>query len=324
VGRINVLGADQEKLLELWEWARRECDAANALLLTGDRGQGRSVALHLFRGWHALASMFARKFGLPESELESFTLERESKVLASISSRRLSEWASSFKSIRDIALRIPWHAGVPESDERHLRRQARLLGHCLRAQRPRVARVPFKSRSRRVGWRKVLTAMAVMVLFVAAFDLGKRLWVSLQRSADSEETSPTIPQDAYLRLEQLSDAKPRGHAWDGPGTVRFMNRLVVSLGGIAHPETLNVSLDGNDGYLISLMAGDEKVGFVDIEPSLIGGLEIYTVTIPEEAFFQGFDSIVIEANSGDGAYALGHLLLGPIDDEQSTAVEGPG
>jgi hypothetical protein len=324
VDRINVLGADHEELLGLWQWAQREYDAAIVLLLTGDRGQGRSVAFHLFRGWHALASMFAREFGLPESELESFALERESKLLASISSRRLSDWASSFESIRDTALRIPWHTGVPGPDERHLRRQARFLGHCLKAQRPRVERVPFKCRSWRVGWRKVLTALVVVVLVVAAFDLGKRLWVSLRRSADSEDTSPTIPEDVYVSLEQLSDPKPRGHAWDGQGTVKFMNRVVVSLDGTAHPGTLIISLDGNDGYRISLMAGDDAVHIEDVRPSLTGGLEIYTVPIPEEAISLGFDAVVIEATSGDGAYALGHLLLGPFYDEDPIAVGGPG
>ena len=72
------------------------------------------------------------------------------------------------------------------------------------------------------------------------------------------------------------------------------------------------------------MAGDERVGFVKVEPSWNGGLEVYTVAVPEEAGSLGFDSVVIEADAGDGAYALGHLLLGPIEDEQPTAVEGPG
>ena len=324
MGRVNLLGADKNDLLDLWEWARREYDAANALLLTGDHGQGRAAALHLLRGWQSLASTFARKSGLPGPELESFTLERESVLLAPISPRELSNWTSSFESIRETALRVPWHSGTLEPDERHLRLQARLLGHCIKAHRPGVARDKWKSRSWRIGWRKLLTVMAVLVLVVAAFDLGKRLWVTFQGPPEAEDTEPSIPWDVHLKLEEVSDAKPSGYAWEGPGTVRFLSRVHVSLGDIAHPETLTVSLDGNDSYRFSLMAGDENVGFIEVEPSFVGGLEVYNLTIPEEATSNGFDSIVVEAQAGDGAFALGHLLLDPIIDENRTALEGPG
>jgi len=163
--------------------------------------------------------------------------------------------------------------------------------------------------------------MAVLVLVAAAFDLGKRLMVSLEPSADIDETSPTIPHDVDLILEQVSDPKPRGYAWDGPGTVRFMDRVVVSLGGVVHSETLSVSLDANDSYRISWIAGEETVGLVKVEPARIEGLEVYSLTTPEEAVFLGFDAIVIEADVGDGAYSIGHLLLYPDSDDSSNTGE---
>jgi len=166
--------------------------------------------------------------------------------------------------------------------------------------------------------------MAVLVLVVAAFDLGKRLWVSVRPPDKAEGAALSIPRDVKLNLEQLGDQKPKGYAWDGPGTVRFMDRVYVSLGRVVHPETLTVSLDGNDSYLLSLMADDENVGFLEVEPTWVGGLEVYKLTIPEEATSHGFDSIVIEVGVGDNAYAIGHLLLDPINDEDPTALEGPG
>ena len=322
--KVNILDTDFERLYELWEWARSESAAANNLMLAEGQGQGRAVAFHLFRGWHALASMFACKAGVAEPELDSFTLGSESKLLAPLSSRRLEGWASSFETVRDAALRVPWHSGAPEPDERHLRGQARALGRCIRAHRPRGERVSVGRTAWRVGRRKVLIAMAVLVLVVAAVDIGRRLWVHLTGPGDAQETLATIPQEVHLSLEQLSDAKPQGYAWDETGTVRFMDRVVVSLGGIVHPGTLNLSLDGNDRYILNLMAGDQRVGFVVVEPSWNGGLEVQTVALPEEAVSLGFDTVVIEADTGDGAYALGHLLLGPIEDDQPTAVEGPG
>lgn len=321
---IDVLGSDRECLIELWERSRREYDAANALLLTGDSRQGRSVALHIFRGWHALVSMFACKSGLPEPDFDAFTLDSGSAILAPIGARSLSDWESSFGAIRDTALQVPWYAGGPEPGDRLLRRQASLLGRCVKAHRPGVAEVQPGGRGWRVTWRQLLIFLAVAILAVAGFDLGKRLWVGLKQHADAGDFSPDIPQDVSVSLEQLSDMKPRGYAWDDPGTVRFMNRVVVSLEGFEHSQILSISVDGNDAYSVQFMAGDETVGGLKIEPSWIGGLDVYTLTIPEEAISLGFDSIVIEADGGDGAYALGHLLLDPIGDEDSMAVEGPG
>ncbi|MCW8985309.1 MAG: hypothetical protein OQK55_08200 [Thermoanaerobaculales bacterium] len=172
--------------------------------------------------------------------------------------------------------------------------------------------------------RSMIAAVSVSVLVVAAFDLGIRLWVSLRPSAATGDTAVAVPQDVYLSLEKLSDPKPRGHAWDGPGTVKFMDRVVVSLGGLVHSETLAVSLDGNDSYRISWMAGDETVGRVTVEPTRGEGLEVYSVTTPEEAVFLGFGSIVIEIDRGDGAYSIGHLLLDPFADGSSSSGEVPG
>jgi hypothetical protein len=199
-----------------------------------------------------------------------------------------------------------------------------MLGHCLKAHRPPAARVPWRSGSRRVGWGKVLTAIAVLVLMVAAFDLGIRLWVSFQQSGAAGDTSPTVPEEVFLSLEQLSEPKPRGHAWDGPGTVKFMNRVVVSLGGVVHSEILSISLDGNDSYRVSWMAGDETAGLVVVEPAGGVGLEVYSLTTPEEAVLLGFDSIVIEVDRGDGDYSIGHLLLDPVADGSLDSGEVPG
>jgi hypothetical protein len=321
VGRFNLLDADQNDLLDLWDLSRSEYDAANALILTGDRCQGRSVALHLFRGWHALATMFARRSGLPEPVLESFTIDRESKLLTSLSPRSLSSWESSFASIRGAALEDSWLTVLPEPDERYLARQARMLGRCLKAHRPRGARIPWRGGPQRVGWRNVSLTIAVLVLVVAAFDLGMRFWLSRQTAAVTEDASPTIPHDVHLILEQLSEEKSRGQDWNGPGTVKFTNRAVVSLGGVAHSETLSISLDGNDCYRIGWRSGDENAGEVIIEPTRNQGLEVYHLRTPEEAVSLGFDSIVIEIEWGDGDYSLGQLVLDQAADGSPTSQE---
>jgi hypothetical protein len=110
-------------------------------------------------------------------------------------------------------------------------------------------------------------------------------------------------------VSQLRNFKPTGSKWDETENVLFGNRLIIPLDGTRHPDIISVSLDGNDRYSLRLMAGDEQVGHLDVGPSPTEGLEVYMVTVPEEAFARGFDSIEIEVLDGDGSHSLGHLLL---------------
>jgi hypothetical protein len=309
VKKFNSLDVDPETLLKLWERAQREWNVAKLLFLADSQGQRQSTAFHLFRGWHALVSLCAHEAGLPEPELESFVLERESKLLTPIPARLLLHWNASFKAVRQTALVRPWYAAAHEPDAKHLRLQARLLERCLAVQRRRVMKSHAMGRGRRIGLRQVLTVIAVLVLVIAVVDLGRRLVGTLGKTVDTQESQQDVPETRNVNVMDLSDPKPRGYGWDGPGNVTFGRQLVVSLVDIQHPDALRLSLDGNDRYSIGLMEDSDQVGILRVGPSQVVGLELYILTVPEEATERGIDSIVIEGVEGDGNYSLGHLLL---------------
>jgi hypothetical protein len=310
VDELNLLDVDRQTLFELWTCARHEHDAANHLLLADAGGHRVAVALHLFRGWYVLASMHALLSG--EStvpEYGSFSLDRQSDLLAPIPDSWLSNWAQSFEAIRIPAVARPDRSRAYQPEDRYLRLQARLLGRCLEGERRWLKVFPAKLSERRVGWRKVFFTLLVTILAAISLSLGKRLVDSLTPTPETDSGADYIPETRTVGLEQLSDPKPRGYGWDEPGTVAFKRNLVVSLGGVVYPEALVVSLDGNDRYTIVLMLGSNEVGRVDVEPSQLGGLETYIFEVPQNATVQGFDSIVVDAEDGDGSYSLGHLVL---------------
>jgi hypothetical protein len=310
----DVGAAKRESLLNLWEYARREHDAAGHLLLADSRGLGHSVALHLLRGWHALAVIRARQSDSPDPELESFTVERESEILAPIARRKLSSWEESFNAISEAALAPPWLPDAPGVDRKQLRLQLGFLGRCAAAYRTEVMASSPRSWTRLFEMRQVLTAAAAAVLIVAAVDLGRRLEDEAEQAVFPESVEDSIPDTVKADLSQLNDFRPRGYAWDGSENILFGERLIVSLSDTRHPDVISVSVDGNDRYSLRLMKDDEQIGALDVGPSPTGGLEVYTVTVPEEAFKRGFDFIVIEVLEGDGFHSIGHLLLNEPKD----------
>ena len=300
---------DRESLFNLWENARLEHDAAGHLLLADGHVLSRSVALHLLRGWHALATLLARQSGLPDPEFEELTIERESGLLAPIATRRLASWDESFNAIREGALAPPWRAPSLKADSNFLREQLRLLGRCIEARRLEVTMPAGKGWERFFGIRKVMIAAAVLVLILAAIELGRHVRFDGGEQIHPDLAELGIPDTVKIDLSQVGDFRPRGYAWDGSENVLFVDRLIIRLGNIKHPDIISVSLDGNDRYSLRLMASDEEVAVLETGPSPIEGLEVYTLAVPEEAAERGFDWILIDAIEGDEFRSLGHLLL---------------
>ena len=300
---------DPGALLKLWENARLEWDAASHLLLADGRGSDRSVALHLLRGWHALAIIDARRCQLPDPQVESFEVGRESELMASIAAKERASWEDSFEKIRAAALAEPWSDEPPEIDQKTLKLQLRLLGRCIADRRGDVM-APSGWRWRKLfTMRHLLTVAVAVVLILVAVGLAGHLDRYGDEPLSRDSTEIPEPNTVKVDLDRLSDFKPRGYAWDGSGNVTFGHRLIVRLIDTWHPDTISVSLDGNDRYLLRLMGENEEVGTQEIGPSASHGLEVYTVTVPEEVSMRGVDSIVVEVLDGDGLHSIGHLLL---------------
>jgi hypothetical protein len=306
----NDGGKDQDRrsLLDLLERAALERDAASQLLLSGGTGQGPSVALHVFRGWHAVATAQSRLTGNSDPDLETFELTRESEILTPLAPKRLGAWVDSFDRIREAALAVPWYGEAGELDPKDLRRQIQLLGTCISAQRRRVVASTDRRWNYRFRWHHLVTAAAAVILAFIGIDLGNRLVRSIRAAAEAGQFA-TVPANIEINLDEVRDFKPRGSTWDAAGNIVFHRRLSVSLGDIRKPDTISVSLDGNDAYILRLFNNGDTVGLVAVGPSAVDGLEVYTVAAPEHSQALGIDMIVVEVDDGDGSHSMGHLLL---------------
>jgi hypothetical protein len=107
--------------------------------------------------------------------------------------------------------------------------------------------------------------------------------------------------------------KPAGLAWDAPG-----NAVLGRAGGrIALPEStrapaIEVSLDGNDTYLIVFAHGDTALDEQRVGPrGGPDGLAIYRLAVPAAAAASGYTHIQVTPLGGDARYSLGHLRLLP-------------
>jgi hypothetical protein len=315
----NDCGNDRDRasLLGLLERAAQERDAASQLLLSGGAEQASAAALHVFRGWHAVATVEARLSGESLSDLASFTLDSGSKILAPVSARSLTAWTESFAKIRHAALVEPWYSEADQIDLEDLSLQGRLLGTCMAALRRRVISSTGGGRGLRFRWRDLLVAIAVAVIAIVVVDLGGRTVRGLRLRAERERDLQQLPAHTQAELQELRDFKPRGSSWDGSGNIIIRNSLTVSLGEIRYPDTISVSLDGNDQFILRLLNGEKIVAMLSLGPSEVAGLEVYTVVVPVNARAQGFDRIIIEVDVGDGSHSVGHLLL----NEQIPPVE---
>jgi hypothetical protein len=308
VGSKQTKAADFRALLKLWDNARSEYEAANHLLLVDGQGLDRSTALHLQRGWHALATIHARQSGLPDPDFESFEINRDSELLETIPLSQRASLVESFTIIREAALAELSSDEPPGVELETLRLQLRLLGRCIAARRQGVV---VSSWSWRVLFRArlLLTAAAAVILVLVAVGLASRLDRDSDEALSGDFEEITEPEIVRVDVNRLRDFKPRGYPWDGSGNVKFRNRLIVTLGERKHPEVMSIALDGNDRYSLALMEGDVRVGLLELGPSASHGLEVYTVTVPSEAAARGFNSIVIQVLEGDGSHSIGHLLL---------------
>jgi len=308
VGSTEAKAVDPGELLELWENARLEHDAAGHLLLADGRRFDRPVALHLLRGWHALAIIQARRSGFADPGFESFEIDRESELLAPVAAKKRWLWEDSFTAIREAALAEAWRDEPHEVDRNSLTLQFRLLGLCIAGHHGEVMG-SGRSWKRLFRARLLLTAAAAVVLILVAVGLANRLDEDDAEALYLDFEEVAEPVTVTVNIDQLREFKPRGYPWDADGNVVFEDRLIVTLGDTKYPEVISVALDGNDRYSMALMRGEQQIEVLSVGPSASHGLEVYTVTVPGEASVEGFDSIVIQVIEGDGCHSIGHLMF---------------
>ena len=118
---------------------------------------------------------------------------------------------------------------------------------------------------------------------------------------------------AVATLEQVSAIRQEGMPGNAEGNHILNMPLAVTYPSRRGRRYLDVTLDSDDRYLLTFLAGGRVMSTLEIGPipsyRRQPGLADYTMDIPPRARAKGFDTIVVEATAGDGHYALGHLLV---------------
>ena len=131
-------------------------------------------------------------------------------------------------------------------------------------------------------------------------------WATLAtpRSKDS-------PPDKTVTLARVMKRQRPGAPWDAPGSVIFDVGVQVTLPIFSRAGAVEVSLGGNDRYLLSFLRGEKVLGAVTVGPAsaMSKSLRVVTVNAPGEALARGYGAVKVIALEGDGFFSLGHLRL---------------
>ncbi len=159
-----------------------------------------------------------------------------------------------------------------------------------------------------LGSAGVLAAAAAVVLMAVshpAVALGHRLAL---REIDPEEL-------IMVSSAELSSRKQRGSPWHA-GTQRLHCRpscpeLRVGWPKLQHARFVSLSVDHNDRYRVFFYRGGDRLGALDVVGNRhSSGLRVVRTAVPEKAR-AGFDAIGVLPLSGDGRYAVGHVIAEP-------------
>jgi arabinofuranosyltransferase len=118
---------------------------------------------------------------------------------------------------------------------------------------------------------------------------------------------------SVLPIEDLQVVRAEGTSWNDPGNHVLTGPLAIACARQQGRRYLDVTLDSDDGYLLTFLDGPDIRGTVDLGPipehRRRPGLTAYTIDLPPQASTDGFDTIVVGPSGGDNHYAIGHLLL---------------
>ena len=118
---------------------------------------------------------------------------------------------------------------------------------------------------------------------------------------------------SLARLDELSEVRADGTPWNAPGIRKLGLPLAVQLDDRPGRRYLDISLDSDDGYVLTFLHRDAIVGELELGPipeyRRKPGLASFTVDVPARAAKQGFDTIVLLPRVASDHAAVGHLLV---------------
>jgi arabinofuranosyltransferase len=119
-----------------------------------------------------------------------------------------------------------------------------------------------------------------------------------------------IPRSSSLRLEtesRLKTIRTEGADWNAMGNFVFEDTLDIVLDQKTDIRSIDVSVDNNDVYHISGFRNDELVPLATITSRHTTGLARHTIVLKDTV--GDVERVRVTAESGDGMYSIGHLIV---------------
>ncbi len=115
-----------------------------------------------------------------------------------------------------------------------------------------------------------------------------------------------------VEYEEINKRRRAGTRYNDPKCLIMTSTgITVTFDSTMHARRIEVSVDGNDRYQVTLLSGDTALQHVLLKPPrpVVSGLRLDTVTVVDSVSEVGYSGLYIRAGYGDSAYALGHVLL---------------
>ena len=120
----------------------------------------------------------------------------------------------------------------------------------------------------------------------------------------------TVARATFIPSVNAEDVKTiaaEGTPWDAPGNIVFYTALDIIFKETTDLKSIDLSLDHNDTYEISVIRDNESVLVATIKPRDVGGLAHHKIELRTAE--PNVKAIRIKAQSGDDMYSLGHLRV---------------
>lgn len=115
---------------------------------------------------------------------------------------------------------------------------------------------------------------------------------------------------AILPHERVATKRDDHTAWDAPGIHPLTGEGVrIAFSSLVKASQIDIGADCNDSYDVIFIKQKHEVGkFLSSAAQACPGIVGRTHTLPSSVQRNGFDTVYIRPHSGDGRYALGHVI----------------
>lgn len=137
--------------------------------------------------------------------------------------------------------------------------------------------------------------------------------VEFVRLDAATSTLRCTPRDQPVTVDQgaLSEPKRENTVWALPSNVIFGPAgLAVKLSAVAHPKSIEISVDNDDTYRVEGLLVGQRVYSKEITlRENGGGLAVHSLAVSAGEAPHGIDEIFVTPLAGDGNFAVGHVRV---------------